>query len=262
MTEQNNKNSNFNNNKERDRELGQFKRPVKPVSKSSSSDTQNEKSSIYTNVNSSKANVDKDKIRKNNNLDGTSVFNFGEEEKVKPINRNKQDATQKINLDDVKTRQNNKSSDFTPRKSEASISKSNNVDSRTKSISSAEIKKYYQEKSDNIFATKDIEITYRDREADNEPVIKNLAKITILNSAKKDIPFFNRFKRKGPNKIYRLKGFANKEYAKQVRKNKQNYIKWANRIFWILLAVTLLIVYYFIDPMERINALKHMLGMD
>lgn len=262
MTEQNNNNSNFNNNRDKDKELGKFRRPVKPVSKSSSSDSQNEKSSIYSNSNSRKSNIDKESFKRNNSLDGTAVFNFDEDNKVKPISKNQQDATQKVNLDEIKTRKNNNTSDFISRKEQANNSRKSNVDSQTKSISSEELKKYYQEKSNNKFGTKDIEITYRDRAEDNEPVIKNLAKITILNSAKKKVPFYNRFKRKGPNKRYRLKGFANKEYAKQVRKNKQNYIKWANRIFWILLIITLLVVYYFIDPMEKINALKHMLGME
>lgn len=259
MTEQNN-NSNFNKKIERDRELGQFKRPVKPVSKNSSPKLAEEKSSDISKRDLRKANLNKQKYSSNNNLDGTAVFNFTDKDQVKPVYKNRQEATQKISLDDIKVVHDDNSSDAEPVAKQAKPSNRKNVDSKTKSISGEEIKKYYQEKNNKKFATKNVEITYRDK--GDEPVIKNLAKITILNNASKDIPFFNRFKRKGPNKRYRLKGFANKEYAKQVRKNKQNYIKWANRIFWILLVVILLIVYYFLDPMEKINALKHMLGID
>ncbi len=260
MTEQNKSNSNFNKSVERDRELGQFKRPVKPISKNVSSNLPEKKNSDISNNNLRKPDLNKQKYSRNNNLDGTALFNFTDKDKVKPVYKDRKEATQKISLDDIKFTGDDNSSAAEQVIKQENSSERKTIDSRTKSIPGEEIKNYYQEKNNKKFATKNVEITYRDKT--DEPVIKNLAKITILNNASKDIPFFNRFKRKGPNKRYRLKGFANKEYAKQVRKNKQNYIKWANRIFWILLVVILLVVYYFLDPMEKINALKHMLGID
>ena len=83
MTEQNKSNSNFNKSVERDRELGQFKRPVKPISKNVSSNLPEKKNSDISNNNLRKPDLNKQKYSRNNNLDGTALFNFTDKDKVK-----------------------------------------------------------------------------------------------------------------------------------------------------------------------------------
>ena len=115
--------------------------------------------------------------------------------------------------------------------------------------------------------TDSVRVTYRDekRQADqdsDDEIIRNAARITILESASKPIPWYNRLQRRGPSKEYRLKGFANKEYAKRTRRRKLTYQRWANIIFWVIIVILFLAVYYWLDPVDDINQLMRMLGID
>ena len=114
-----------------------------------------------------------------------------------------------------------------------------------------------------------VRVSYQDklnssgaRKSNKHKVIGKEAKLTILEPAKKRIPWYNSIVRRGPSKEYRLKGYANKQYARQVRIRKKRIMTLSNILFWIIIIVCLLLVYYYIDPIDDYNKFKHMLGMD
>ncbi len=110
-----------------------------------------------------------------------------------------------------------------------------------------------------------VKVSYKeDKKANSgdQVIIRNAAKLTILESANKPIPWWNRIQRRGPSKEYRLRGFANKEYAKKVRRRKKTFAFWANIVFWIIMAILIIMLYNWIDPFTRISEYRGLLGLD
>ncbi len=99
------------------------------------------------------------------------------------------------------------------------------------------------------------------RAAEMESIFRHEARMTELPRSRYYISPFYRLKRHGPSKVYRLKGYANREYVKQKRKQDRKRMKRANLIFWIIIIVLLLILFYWLNPIDKIQELMHLFGM-
>lgn len=107
-----------------------------------------------------------------------------------------------------------------------------------------------------------IRVAARNRQAaEMESIFRHEARMTELPNSRSYFSRLFRLKRNGPSKIYRLKGFANREYVKQQRKRTQRFYKRLNIIFWILVITGLLIVFYWLNPIDKIQELMHLFGM-
>jgi hypothetical protein len=93
-----------------------------------------------------------------------------------------------------------------------------------------------------------------------ENVIKNPARFTEVISTSKP-NFLSKLQRTGPAKRYRLKGYANKAYADQVRQKEKRNKQLLNTGLWILLVIILLIIFYKINPIDKIQKIKHLFGL-
>ncbi len=97
--------------------------------------------------------------------------------------------------------------------------------------------------------------------ADMDTIFRKEARMTEIPGSRSYPSIFYRLKRRGPAKQYRLKGYANKEYVKQRRKHQQKIQKCANIFFWVVIAILLLIVFYWIDPIDKVQEIMHLIGM-
>ncbi len=95
----------------------------------------------------------------------------------------------------------------------------------------------------------------------SQQVIRNEARMTEVSKKKFYLPLLRRLQRKTPSKRYRLKGFANEEYANQVRAKEKRTKTFVNISFWIVLIVIFLILFYWINPIDRIQRLMELFGI-
>lgn len=191
----------------------------------------------------------------------------------KPISREeKEKIAQKRNnayRAPVKPQRKAQADDSTTRVSKDKIRNSSNRpntndNKATKRISKAEQSKLLNDlikeenaKQEHKYQTSEISYEQETKKLDN----KREAKITIVPAAQNiPIPWYRRLKRNGPNKKYRLKGFANKNYAYKVRKHKKSRNRWMNIIFWILLIFLLLVVFLKLNPVSYFKEFQEMVG--
>lgn len=97
--------------------------------------------------------------------------------------------------------------------------------------------------------------------ADMDTIFRKEARMTEIPGSRSYPSIFYRLKRRGPAKQYRLKGYANKEYVKQRRKHQQKIQNRANIFFWVVIAILLLVVFYWIDPIDKVQEIMHLIGM-
>lgn len=111
-------------------------------------------------------------------------------------------------------------------------------------------------------ADKNVKVAARNRQAaEMESIFRKDARITELPQSRSYFSFFSRLKRNGPSKRYRLKGYANREYVKQKRKRNRRIMRRANIIFWVMIALAFLFVFYWLNPIDKIQELLHLFGM-
>lgn len=108
----------------------------------------------------------------------------------------------------------------------------------------------------------EIKVAARNRQAaEMESIFRHEARMTELPRSRSYFSRIFRLKRNGPAKIYRLKGYANREYVKQRRKRSRRNFKRANLLFWIIVAVIFLVIFYWLNPIDKIQELMHLFGM-
>lgn len=73
--------------------------------------------------------------------------------------------------------------------------------------------------------------------------------------------FLPRLKRHGPNKVYVLKGYTTRERVAEKRKRERRIQRNINIAMFILFAVLVLILFYWLDPVGRFAELARMLGL-
>lgn len=95
----------------------------------------------------------------------------------------------------------------------------------------------------------------------SESYFKGQARLTEVSNKRRAFPFFNRLFRKSASKRFRLKGFANEEYAKQVRAKEKRIISIGNIIFWIVFFFILLVIFYWINPIDKVREFLRLFGM-
>ncbi len=93
------------------------------------------------------------------------------------------------------------------------------------------------------------------------PIFRKEARMTEIPGSRSYPSFLYRISRRGPSKHYRLKGYANKEYVKQRRRHAQKIQNRANMFFWVIIVILFLIFFYWLDPIDRIQELMHLVGM-
>lgn len=107
-----------------------------------------------------------------------------------------------------------------------------------------------------------VKVSSRNRNAaEMESIFRKEARFTEIPGGRSYPGFLFRLKRNGPSKLYRLKGYANQEYVKQQRKHSQKLFKRANIFFWIVVFILFLIIFYWLDPIDKIQEIMHLFGM-
>lgn len=110
--------------------------------------------------------------------------------------------------------------------------------------------------------TQGVRIAARNRQAaEMETIFKREARMTELPGSRSYFSYIFRLKRNGPSKVYRLKGYCNREYVKKKRRAERRHIRRANTAFWIVVILLFLVVFYWLDPIDKIQHMLRLFGM-
>lgn len=91
-------------------------------------------------------------------------------------------------------------------------------------------------------------------------IAKHLLKGRSQEPARKS-GFLPRLKRHGPNKAYVLKGYTTRERVAEKRKRERRIQRNINIGIFIIFAVLVIILFYWLDPVGRFAEMARMLGL-